>query len=305
MQSVAEQLENALIQVQEASSQIENFARNLEGNPTKMSELEERLRELHHLQRKHGKNLQEILAELAHMKKELQEIEHSDENMASLKSTGQETLEALKKLDQTLLQARKKTAAKLEVKIQKELQALSMKGCIFNISFEPLTPTKDEFPCSAKEAGLTRLGGHRVQYLIAPNQGEGLKPLHQIASGGELSRILLALKCILSPAEKTATYFFDEIDTGIGGQTALTVGRKLKDLSQDKQVVCITHLPQMASFADHHLRIAKKTQKGRTRTTIEQLSKKERIDELARMLGGDHHHEPTRKHAVDLLKQCH
>ena len=304
LQNIHNQIQEALILLEEAARDLSRFSSDLSSNPQQLQELEDRLQSLHQLQRKYGMPLDAIHEELAKMQKELEDIQNSEEQIQSIIHKGQEFIHQAKTLDQEIHALRVKKAHELQKKIIKELNDLAMKDCDFQIHFETLTIQKENFPCHARAAGFHSRGRDHVEFQIAPNKGEGLSPLHQIASGGELSRILLGLKCILSPGEEIGSYFFDEVDSGIGGQTANAVGYKLKKLSQKKQVICITHLPQIACFADHHIAIHKKTQKGRTKTIVQSLSKEDRIEELARMLGGDASLTTSRKHAKELINQC-
>ena len=297
-------LEEALINCQETARDLALLMDSLEANPDRLQELENRLLSLHNLYKKHGCDGETIIEKFENMKLEYDKINFSDDHLKHLEKNGDKILKKAIQQSLELHEERKKISSILEKKIKNELIHLSLSKAKIKVNFETFSPKKTIFPCSPEEAGISIFGKDQLHFLFAPNEGEGYRALHQIASGGELSRTLLAIKCILSPAEFTGTYLFDEIDAGIGGQTANALGQKLKSLSQKRQVLCITHLPQIACFADHHLHVQKETLKGRTRTKIRPLSKEERVEEISRMLGGNQKSSISRKHALEMLRQC-
>jgi DNA repair protein RecN (Recombination protein N) len=194
---------------------------------------------------------------------------------------------------------RRKAARELETQVQGELSQLAMEKTRFRVSFRPETPVADP----AASEGWTERGLEDGEFLLSPNLGEELRPLARIASGGELSRILLALKSVASLDAPGKTLVFDEVDAGIGGRVAEVVGRKLKAMSLRHQVLCVTHLPQIASLADHHYLVRKRTEKGRTVTDVRSLEGAERVEEVARMLAGETVSEAARKHAREMVRQ--
>ncbi|MCX5881795.1 MAG: hypothetical protein NTU74_08335 [Deltaproteobacteria bacterium] len=258
---------------------------------------------LHKLKRKYGGSLDTVLARLTEIEKEIFDIEH-------LSGTLEETQSALACHHAELCRAstdlscrRSQAAAALAQRVETELSALKMPHTRFQIALRstPADETSEPFlTCEGK--ALSEYGLDRAVFLIAPNPGEALKPLSQIASGGELSRVVLALKAILSNNDAVETIIFDEVDSGIGGGAAAVVGKKLLDLSGHHQVICITHLPQIARFGNHHFRIVKNIQEGRTATTVQALNSEDRIHELARMLGGETLTPATWEHARELLE---
>jgi DNA repair protein RecN (Recombination protein N) len=210
--------------------------------------------------------------------------------------------EALGRLAAELAQGRRQAAQALAAGVEQELAALKMAGTRFAVEVQFVPAPKEHNPHLIWEGrALSENGADRACFLIAPNVGEAIKPLSAIASGGELSRVVLALKAILAQGDDLETVVFDEVDAGIGGGTAELVGRKLAALARRHQVLCITHLPQIAKFGDHHLRIVKNVSQGRTRTTITPLGVKERVEELARMLGGEKITPTTLAHAREML----
>jgi DNA repair protein RecN (Recombination protein N) len=221
-----------------------------------------------------------------------------EEERARVEAEEDKTRAAFLKLAQALSAKRREAAAVLERKVEAELGHLAMAKTRFRVRFEPETPaaTAD----SATERGL-----ETAEFLLSPNTGEDLRPLAKIASGGELSRILLALNSVTATSEAGKVLVFDEVDAGIGGAVAETVGRKLKALAKRHQVLCVTHLPQIASLADQHFSVRKRVEKGRTVTEAQSLGEDERIDEVARMLAGEAITESARKYARELVRQAH
>jgi DNA repair protein RecN (Recombination protein N) len=206
------------------------------------------------------------------------------------------------KLAVTLSNKRKRTAATLAEKVEKELGTLKMSQTKFEIFFGTVPVDEHTEPYLAnQESVITETGIDRITFLIAPNVGEPLKPLNSIISGGELSRVVLSLKAILAQSESLETIVFDEVDAGIGGSVAEVVGKKLSSLARHHQIICITHLPQIAKFGDHHFNISKHVVRERTRTTITRLTESERVTEIARMLGGEKITRATLNHAREML----
>ena len=283
------------ITIQEFSDFLLKFKEKQETAPEKLEELEERLSQIEKLKRKYGSDVDEILTYLEKAKQEYEELSTSQEKLADLEKEIERVFNQYKIHAEKLSQTRKKSATILERNVEKEISLLGMKKARFKIRIESFPPSPDSMD-KVKESGT-----EEVEFLISPNPGEELRPLRKIASGGELSRVMLALKTIGKETETLKTMIFDEIDSGIGGKTAEFVALKLKKLSNTHQIICITHLPQIASFATHHYKIDKKIDKERTFTTIKKLSFKERITEVARLLAGSHITETTLKNAQEML----
>ena len=263
--------------------------------PEKLEEIEERLSQTEKLKRKYGSSIDAILSYSERAKQECEELSTSQEKLTALETEVEKKFKEYKTNAEKLFALRKKSALKLEKEIEKEIDLLGMKKARFKIKIETFLPSPDTIE-KVKESGTEEL-----EFLISPNPGEELRPLRKIASGGELSRIMLALKTIGKETERLKTLIFDEIDSGIGGKTAEFVARKLKKLSNQHQVICITHLPQIASFAIHHYRIDKKVTKERTFTTVKKLSFEERVTEIARLLAGTRITETTLQSAREML----
>jgi DNA repair protein RecN (Recombination protein N) len=294
-------LESARISVEDVGATLRDYAGGIHASPENLAKVEDRLALLDRLKRKYGPTLDEVIQFGAEVARKLSEVENKDEILRQLRA---ELAQAAEKYLQSAgeLSKRRHTAAqKLEKMVEQEVNDLAMKA-----SFRIGLTTLEE------SAHWTASGIDQVIYLIATNPGEPMRPLEHIASGGELSRVMLALKASVerSPASRKRgetwgtqkTLIFDEIDTGIGGRAAEAVGKKLKSLAHSNQVLCVTHLPQIATFGDHHYVIEKKESGGRTRTTIRLLTGEERTEEVARMLSGARLTETSRKHAEQMIK---
>ena len=267
------QLTEANTIVEEVARSIQEYRHSIEFNPRRLEQVESRLESLKKLKRKYGETVEVVIAFGESAERELDQIEHGAEHLEDLQKQEAVLLKEINKMAGELSKRRKTAAEVLAKGVEKELQDLRMSGAKFDVHFDPQEPDAT--------------GIDRVEFLIAPNLGEGLKPLVKVASGGETARLMLALKAVLSREGTHAppTLIFDEIDTGIGGRVGGTVGQKLWGLTHTHQVLCITHLPQLAAFGDAHLKVEKVLSDGRTTTAVRALSKKTRVDELAQMLG--------------------
>jgi len=264
-------------------------------SPEKLETIEERLSQIEKLKRKYGNNIPEILSYLEKTREEYHELTSSQEKLEDLEVQIKNKFKDYKIKAEKLSQIRKQEAKELEKCILEEITLLGMKKAKFRIKMENI-------PFNSKEMEkVNEKGAEDVEFLISPNPGEDLRPLRKIASGGELSRIMLALKSISKEKAKLKTLIFDEIDSGIGGKIAEFVAKKLNQLSKQHQIICITHLPQIASFAPYHYRIDKIVDKGRTFTTIKKLSYRERITEIARLLSGTRITETSLQNAREML----
>ncbi|HEY9076351.1 MAG TPA: DNA repair protein RecN [Anaerolineaceae bacterium] len=264
---------------------LRDYLENIEFNPRRLEQLEDRLDLLHKLQRKYGGNVDAVLAFAENARRELETIAHASERIAELETRETSLLSELAMLAKVLSEKRHSAAQLLEKAVEKELADLSMNGARFGVDFRT-QPAPDGLPIeSGVSVAYDSTGCDRVEFLIAPNPGEGLKPLVKIASGGETSRLMLALKNVLAQADAVPTLIFDEIDQGIGGRVGMMVGEKLWQLGRRHQVLCVTHLPQLAVFGDQHYAVRKLVESGRTQTRLELLTGESRLDELALMLG--------------------
>jgi len=286
-QILSDQAETLSDLASDLSRELRAYLEGIEFNPRRLETIEERLELIHNLKRKYGSDLAAVLAFAVRAREELETIAHAGERIAELEQREAGLRQELAGLGWTLSQQRQAAAGRLGEGVERELGDLSMAGARFavDIQFEPSDkglPLPDGRMVSFDESGLDR-----VEFLIAPNLGEGLKPMVKIASGGETSRLMLALKNVLVQADYIPTLIFDEIDQGIGGRVGTVVGEKLWQLGRRHQVLVVTHLPQLAAFGDRHYRVSKQVQNDRTTTQVEKLSGRAREWELAQMLGGE------------------
>ena len=280
-------LESALIQLEESALALRDYSKRVEFNPVRVEEIENRLAEIDRLKRKYGSSVREILLFKERVDEALRSMTSDEERLTQLEQALDPLRQEVNTLAERLSAERKKIALDLKKSVEKELSSLGMKRTTLDVHFSPS-------PLSSK-------GTDRVEFLLSPNVGEEPKPLARIASGGELSRIMLAMKRILARVGGRQVLVFDEVDSGIGGAVAEVVGRKLRDLSRQHQVVCVTHLPQIASFADTHHSVRKEVKGGRTVTQVDRLEKAAVVDEIARMMGGVTVTEKTRAHAKEMI----
>ncbi len=285
-QDLAERAEETLSLLADISYEIRNYLEAIEFNPKRLDTIEERLNTLQLLKKKYGGSIVEVLAYLNKAKTELESIDTIEEqidevsvNIASLKQSL--SVKALR-----ISKARKENAQKMQEAITLELDALHMQKASFKVDIQE-SLDDDGLLVEGKNLGFDQHGIDSVEFLVETNVGEGFKPLVKIASGGETSRLMLALKHVLAEVDQIPTLVFDEIDSGIGGRLGMTVGKMLWQLARKHQVLCVTHLPQLAAFADQHFKASKFESEGRTFTMVKVLGQRERENELASMLGGD------------------
>ena len=294
--------------LRELQSELSHYAEKVDVDPARLAELEERLNLIHSLKRKYGATLAEVIAFGAEAKQKLAQLESRDAELARLNA-------ALKKLDAELLSAgkklsaaRKKVIPQLAKAVGRQLEDLGFRQSKFDVDIktdfvgDELTSLKSRESLSLLTSAPTfrQAGFDEIEFRFAPNPGEPARPLRAIASSGEMARVMLALKTVLAAEDEIPVLIFDEVDANVGGETANAVGEKMKQIAAKRQVLCITHLPQVAAPADAHYVVTKQVKNGRTISEIELLGKKERVTELARMLGGQT--DAARKHAEALLK---
>ena len=298
----AERIAEAAFHLEDVADELRSYLKNIQMDESRLDTVEERLDTLVKLKRKYGGSLEAVIFRMESIGHELSEMENLSENIVATENKLFELHGKLTQLTHKLSKDRKKTAKTLAQKVEKELTSLKMPHTKFKISFRTIPADEDGDPyLTIKEQTVFETGIDQVTFLIAPNVGEPLKPLSSIVSGGELSRVVLALKAILAETEAVETIVFDEVDAGIGGSVAEVVGKKLSSLARHHQIICITHLPQIAKFGNHHFRISKRVSDGRTSTTIKRLSETERVKEIARMLGGEKITRATLNHAHEML----
>lgn len=295
--ALTERLNEARFALEDVARDLSDFGDQIEANPARLDSVQERLEVIKHLKRKHGVDLNAVLAEAALMRAELNRLENAEERGAELEiALGTAESHAMEWACQ-LSGERREAAALFARSIEAELRDLNMKGTTLAVSFDPQT-LADPRPNM-----LTARGIDTVEFLLSPNPGETPKQLSRIASGGELSRIMLAMKTVLAERDSISTYIFDEVDSGIGGSTADQVGAKIARTAVNHQVICITHLAQIASRGQNHYRVEKHISADRTESVLRLLTPEERVEEIARMLGGARVTTKTREAAMELLEE--
>ena len=278
--------------LEDAKHELYDEMSNTEFDEQLLNELESRMNLLNNLKRKYGKTIDELITYQSKLESEIAKIENYEESTSQLKEEIDLLYEKVIQYGQSLSKERRIVARTLRDHIVAEIQNLQMKDANFEISFQPLeTPTIE--------------GIEFVEFLISPNKGEPLKSLNKIASGGELSRIMLALKSIFVESRGQTAILFDEVDSGVSGQAAQKMAEKMRDIAKYIQVICISHLPQVASMSDHHLLISKMSKNDRTTTQVKELKKEDKIDEIARMISGASVTELTRENAREMIAQNH
>lgn len=299
---LARQLESVRTQLEEAARELGSYTRAVHADPEALTGVEERLHALQKLKRKYGGTLESVVEHLARSRAELATLTDFEGTAESLRVDYDRALEAAAHCARALSAERKRAAGKLAAAISKELASLGMGGARIEVDVSPLEGRSGEVELDG--ARLSASGLDRVEFLIAPNKGEQARPLMRIASGGELSRAMLAIKRVLAGVGPAGMYVFDEVDSGVGGGIAEVIGRKIKDVSRHRQVLCITHLPQIAVFACHHYKVEKAIVGERTQSTVRRLTRKQQEEEIARMLGGLRITAKTRAAAAEMLKDA-
>ncbi len=294
LNALAERLRGLHAELGDASEELESYASGVEADPSRLAEIEERLNLLENLQRKYGAAEEEILAFRDRIAEELGSIEGADERLEQLEADREAAFRELEKLARQLTKKRQKAAVSFAKEVETALHELELPKAQFAVGLNPLD-LPEGFPCAAS-------GAEAPEFLFSANPGQSPRALKRVASGGELSRVFLALKNVLRESGAGMVLVFDEVDTGVGGRTADRVGRVLADLASVHQVLCITHLPQVACLGTTHFRIEKSEVEGRTQTQVRVLEGEARVDEIARMAGGAEITEATRAHARGLIQ---
>ena len=290
----SEIIERIMYELQDTCRDLRNYKENIDFEPYELEQIEVRVDEINNLRRKYGDTIEDILKYKDEISSRLEEIVNRDEMSESLKNKLAQLEEKLSKKASSLTKVRQEVAINLEEAILSELKSLDMKGVSFKVSFT--------------ESNYSQNGNSEVEFMISFNLGEDLKPIYKVASGGEMSRFMLAFKTILADIDEIDTIVFDEIDAGISGIAAQVVGDKLHNIAKKKQILCITHLPQIAANADTHFCISKNSDENRTYTTIKKLKNEESIKEISRLIAGSNITDTTIEHAreiVNLTKENH
>ncbi len=293
LKKLSELLDGAVIQLQEAVSELRHYLDHLEGDPKRLHSVEQRLANIHDLARKHRIKPEELPDLHLRLAQELANIEGADARLEQLQKEAAMARQAYLALAEKLSAARAKQTKELQKQVTVRMQQLGMPGGRLEIQLERVA--EDQYAAHGLE---------RVEFLVSANPGQPLKPLNKVASGGELSRISLALQVITAQSGRIPTLIFDEVDVGVGGGVAEIVGQQLRALSEQRQVLCVTHLPQVAAQGRHHIQVSKETKKEATKITLRTLGAEERRDEIARMLGGVKITGQTLAHADEMLNNA-
>ncbi len=281
-------LETALYQIEDASREISSYREQAEYNPERLDQIEHRLSLIKQLKYKYGSCIREILDFKESAGAEIERLSGHKERTGDLKAVIESLEQEWRQAASRLTKLRRKAAQQLAENVGRELKHLEMGGVEFKVGITEM-------------ADLSLHGGEEIEFLIAPNRGEPFRALQKIASGGELSRMMLALKVLLAGVDEVPTLIFDEVDTGVGGKALQAIGEKLAQIARGRQVICVTHAPQVACFADNHYLIRKEIVNGHTQTFVEALEQEQRVEELARMLAGREITEVVKNHAQQML----
>ena len=278
----------------DAADTLRDLSRSFDFSPGELDQVEERLDLLYRLRKKYGPTVEDMLSYLDRCRKELDQIQYADDTLARLEKDLKKAQKEAARRGEGLSQARREAAGALQARVQEELRQLDMPKVQFQTEFTP----------KGGEAGMDETGLDEVQFLMSANLGEALKPIQKVASGGELARIMLALKNVLAEGDQIGTLVFDEVDTGVSGRAAQKVAEKMAQVARGKQVLCVTHLPQIAAMADTHFSVQKGEREGRTYTRLERLDRSQRREELARLIGGASITPSLLESAEELLRQA-
>jgi DNA repair protein RecN (Recombination protein N) len=294
-----ESLRTAEAVIGDLAISLRDFSSHLEFSPQRLDEIENRLAEISRLKRKYGETIEGVLHHLSESKDRLDAVETSEVREAELRKELAKARDEYVSFAGELHHARTAFARKFEKEVEKELKNVALEKARFEVRIE--SPSGSELQSGTAQDSFTSKGFDKVQFFFSANPGESLRPLTKVASGGEASRVMLVLKTVAGLREGNKTAVFDEIDVGIGGRVAESVGRKLKSLAASQQVLCVTHQPQIASLADRHFVVEKSITGKRTTISVRELGKKERVEEIARMLAGEKVSDTAREHAREML----
>ena len=294
---LSKRLDDAFYEIDDVAETLKKYQSSVDFSPQRLEDCEQRLSEIHKLQKKYGDTIKDVLRYKEESSAKLETIENWKEDKLKYEKEISELEKIIFNTASDLSAKRKKAASELEKCIEDQLKILGMPMAVFKIE------VKQQYAASGKPV-CGQFGIDKIEFTISPNKGEPLKPLRSIASGGEISRIMLAIKSVLAETDDIQSLIFDEIDVGIGGEVALSVGEHLYKLSFSKQVLCITHLASIAVYADNHIKIEKGISDNRTVTKVKRINGEERAQEIARMLSGDSKGDTSLNHAKEMLEKC-
>lgn len=295
MNGIVRLASEAKVLLKEVADSLRSYAEGLDSDPMRLSAIDDRLAVIQKMKKKYGGTIEAVLNTHHRVKQDLEQLQGADSQLDRYDRLIEEQQRNVSELARALSEKRAEAATRLTNLVDKELNALKMASVRFLVQVMPNEPDQLDGPD----------GADRVEFLLSANAGEPLKPMSRVASGGELSRVMLALKSVLADVDHVPVLIFDEIDTGVGGAVAATIGKRLRELGRYHQVLCITHLPQVASQAQHHFSVEKSEVKGRTVTTVRSLTGTSREGEIARMLGGERITQKTRSAAAELIAGAH
>ncbi|MBN2158025.1 MAG: DNA repair protein RecN [Spirochaetes bacterium] len=301
---ILDSIKQALYSLEDASAYLRDYETHIDFSPDRINQVEERLSLLSSLRKKYGDTVQDILGYAEKARKELEAINSGEEEIERLNVEYRHAVKDAKEVALRLSDSRKTVARKLETMVMKELADLGMTGTQFRVSIQREVDPLGEIEADNKRYVLYPHGLDRIEFLLSANVGEDLRQLRKVASGGEMSRIMLAIKNVILSADIVNSLVFDEVDAGIGGKIADIVGRKLKSLAANRQVLVVTHLPQIASMSDNHYSVLKNKTGERIITLVKKLNPKEKIKEIARMLAGETITEISLKHAEEMVRNA-
>jgi DNA repair protein RecN (Recombination protein N) len=302
LRPTVELIDSSLAQLQEAALQLSRYAERVHFDPRALEVVEDRLAEIQRLKRKYHATVEEMLRMQENIRESLADLEQGEEQIGALEKKFAEARQAAWDAAEKISHERQRAGKKLKREMEREVKSLGIPETIFEVRFTIQDEKADLPPFFIAGKKLTETGMDQVEFYFSPNPGEPVKPLAKIASGGELSRLMLALKALVLTPSSVSTLLFDEVDAGVGGRVAEIVGKKLKQVAAQHQVITVTHLPQIAALADSHFVVRKEVEKGRTFTRVEKLSERDRVGEVARMLGGVKVTDRARKHAEELVR---
>jgi DNA repair protein RecN (Recombination protein N) len=302
LKETLETLKSSRANLEDAAHSLSAYADRIEADPARLEEIDNRIQELTRLKRKYGGSIDEAIRTLEKSRAEIAELENVETSKHQTENELERALEDLLAAAKKLSAERKRGAAELKRKMEAELKTLGMRSPVFEARLDAIAQSETMLTRDGVTMGSSGLDS--VEFHLSPNLGQPPMPLARIASGGELSRVMLALKRLEAQRRGITTMIFDEVDAGIGGEIAQVVGRKLKELARYHQILCVTHLPQIAAFAERHFHVEKEERRGSTRSRVRQLETSERTDEIARMLGGAEVSDKFRRAAKELLSRA-
>jgi DNA repair protein RecN (Recombination protein N) len=304
VQATVQALDTALVHLDETARALRSYRDGVVFDPPRLEAIERRVDEIGRLKRKFGESVDAVLAHRARLETDFEGLARAGEDEGRLVERVERLRTELATRATDLAERRDQAVSRLETAVMAELTALDLESAAFRVRLGRERAAPGELPVGPEGWRLGPKGVDHAEFLFSANAGEDVRPLARIASGGELSRTMLALKVVLAATDGVPVLIFDEVDVGIGGKTADTVGKKLRQVARTRQVLCVTHLPQIAAYADQHFRVEKREEDGRTATTVAVLVKNDRVREVARMLGGESVTDTSLQHALELITQA-